>query len=278
MHAMKKSGAVSILFILLIPLAFSQLSPTIKIISPQQGELLRDGVVNIVFSVQNYEYSPESIHIHFTLDKNLPKMHFNFDPFVLENIAYGGHVLDVQLVNAKHFPLLNPEAHAVVRFSVGQEGISPVEPLASSSQPLTPVTPGPSPPTPDKSVPIGQVYQAVSSAKDIPSAVPLGKASDFLQQILAVGKGSITYIFLLFLAGSVIVGGYYGYAKLVQGHFAEVPSTVQYNQQLYDYIRKCMIQGFQKQAIYNKLKSLKFREDDLTYHFSKVEQELPKAK
>ncbi len=274
---MKKSGWLSIFLVLLLPFVFAQLPPTIKIISPQEGELLRDGVVNVVFSVQNYESSPESIHIHFTLDKNPPKMHFNFEPFVLANIAYGDHVLDAQLVSAKHFPLANPEAHAVVRFSVGQKSLKSEvgsqktpdhEPQTSIPRPPTTDQ---GPPTTDLGVPVGQVYQAVAPA-------PVGKAAGFLQQVIAVGKGSVTYILLLFLAGSVIVGGYYGYTKLVQGHFAEIPPRVQYNQELYDYIRQCTTQGFSKQAIYNKLKGLGFSDTDLTYHFSKVDQELPRAK
>jgi len=273
---MKKSLMWAVFFILLLPLVFAQPPPTIQILSPPQGELIRDGApINVVFSVQNYESSPEPIHIHFTIDKNLPKMHFNFEPFVLEKVAYGDHVLDAQLVNVKHFPLANSEAHAVVRFSVGQMEVE--IPEKPSEQPSTPS----SQPVPTNheaqttaqqtAVPVGQVYQAVSPA-------PVGKAAGFMQQVIAVGKGSTTYILLLLLAASVIVGGYYGYTKLVQGHFAEIPPSVQYNQQLYDYIKQCTQKRFPKQAIYNKLRGLGFNDSDLTYHFSKVEQELPRAK
>lgn len=333
---MKKSGFLPLVVImLLLPLIFAQSPPTIKILSPHAGELILDGAqVHVAFTVQNYESSPEPIHIHFTLDKNPPKMHFNFDPFVLEKLVHGDHILDAQLVNAKHVPLANPEAHAVVRFSVGQKGVeisekpfsdsqsrtpssqsqipdqtsqkSIVESQTSDSRPPTidhrpqttdypPSIPDLKPQTSDQrpqildsqpqtidqqsAVPIGQVYQAVTpSVKDSSSAVPVGKAAGFLQQIGGVVKSYFSYVLLLFLAASVIVGGYYGYVKLVQGHFAEIPPSVQYNQQLYNYIRQCTSQGFPKQAIYNKLKGLGFSDTDLTYHFSKVDQELPRAK
>ncbi len=302
----KKGVYILVLVLLLIPLVTAQ--PGIVITSPQEGEAIASSQVPVIFTVQNSETYSEPIHVHFTLDTEAPRMHFSLEPYVLDNIAPGSHVLLAELVNANHVSLPNPEARAFVSFTTTSTAL----PMTTPEVPSDGVSP-PSPHAlPPSTLPIGQVYEAMTPSGEntctngvqdageegvdcgitvcgVPcatqtqlpveqvSGVPVGEAGGYMSRVLTAVKGSLTSMLLLLLAVGAIIGAYFGYTKLYQGHYVAVPEEVQFNAQLYAYIKECVEKGFPKDAIYTKLKQLNFKEGDLDYHFS-LAQEKQKAK
>ncbi|MBI4441281.1 Ig-like domain-containing protein [Candidatus Woesearchaeota archaeon] len=277
-----KKGVVFLVFLLALPLVFAQ--PSVIISSPQDGQTVAPGNIPVSFSVTGYETYPSPLHLHFTLDTEAPRMYFSFDPYVLSNVGAGTHTLLVELVDATHKPLPNPQAHAFVSFTAGEQ--------AAQVTPEQPTTGAPS------SLPVGQVYEAFGNpcangmqdageegidcgfsacgvpcyqaAQPVAQEVPVGKAGGYMETIVTFAKGSAIYLLIFLLAAGAMVGGYFGYSKLVQGHYAEVPPEVTYNSQLANYIQQCTAQGFPRKAIYDKLKGLGFSEKDLDYHFSQL--------
>ncbi len=290
MILMKKTGAYLLLLVLL-PIVGAQ--PGLTILSPTEGETIPGDTITVTFNTQDIESSLEPVHLHLTLDGEAPRMHFSLEPYTFTNVAPGSHVLLAEIVNANHVPLPNPEAHTFVSF-------------ATSSVESVPQT-VPSETVPETwSVPIGQVYEAVSETNTCTNGVqdsgeegvdcgitcgvpcptiaaqpeeittspevPIGEAGGYTQRIMFAVKGSLTSIFILLLAAGAIVGAYFGYTKLYQGHYMGVPEEVQFNAQLYAYIKECTEKGFSREAVYNKLRQLNFKDKDLDYHFSLIEE------
>ena len=252
-------------------LSFAQV-PTVQVTSPTDNQVLSAGDIPVSFIVTNYQNSPTPLHLHFTLDQEAPRTHFNFNPYILTNVGPGTHALIVELADSSYKPLSNPEARQKITFSVGEQNApSQVEQPQIQQQPVQQQQGEQQP-----SVPIGQVYSSFSTQ------AASGKLGGFISGFANTFMGSawkvLTYLFMLLLAASLIVGGYYGYNKLVQGHYAEVPADIKYNLTVYNYIKQCISRGFQRDAIYAKLKQLGFSEKDLNYHFDKVDNELKTAK
>lgn len=253
------------LFVFLSTLSFAQV-PTIQVNSPTENQVLPQGDIPVLFTVTNYQSYPTPLHLHFTLDQEAPRTHFNFNPYILTNVGPGTHTLVVELADVSYKSLPNLEAKQKITFSVeSQNALLQVEQQPSQQQIQQ-----------QPSVPIGQVYSSfgTEATSDRLGGFIRGFANTFMGSAWKI----LTYLFMLLIVASLIVGGYYGYNKLVQGHYESVPAEIKYNPTVYNYIKQCISQGFQRDAIYAKLKQLGFAEKDLNYHFDKVDNELKSAK
>ena len=91
-----------VVYILVNPGAakFPIFKPTVKIISPMDGVILKTNEVKIEFDVDNWEVG-EGKHVHFIVDDKSPTFIRTRDPITI-TLTEGEHKLKLELVDAQH--------------------------------------------------------------------------------------------------------------------------------------------------------------------------------
>jgi len=93
---------------------------TIDVISPTEGQVISDSAVTVQWASTG-DLSQVS-HVHLQLDDQPIVMQMNLDgSYTFTDLAAGSHTLHVNLVDAIHQNLTNPEASAVINFTTDAE-------------------------------------------------------------------------------------------------------------------------------------------------------------
>lgn len=91
-----------VIYILINPGAakFPVFKPSVKIISPIDGAILKSNDVKVEFEVNNWNVG-QGKHVHLYVDDKLSVMHRSKDSIAV-NLPYGEHKLKLSLVEADH--------------------------------------------------------------------------------------------------------------------------------------------------------------------------------
>lgn len=95
---------------------------TLKLLSPQEGEVVAGPDVSVSFSLANYELAPSGNHVHLILD-NEPYIPWydTSKPYVFKNVAPGPHVIRAFPSRPWHESWKYPESFSLVRFYVKEK-------------------------------------------------------------------------------------------------------------------------------------------------------------
>jgi|SRR3989344_2487532 len=90
----------------------------LKIISPQNGELINSDSVKIAFEVENFDVSGGNNAIHFILDNGPRMIHKSKEPFFLSSLKEGRHIIRAFPAKGWGESVKDPDSLAIVQFFV----------------------------------------------------------------------------------------------------------------------------------------------------------------
>jgi len=111
----------------------------LTILEPKEGEVLPGNTVTMKFKLQGFLIREGGEHLHVILDDQPYRAHYDAAaPVYFENVPPGPHVIRAFPTRSNCESLKNPEAFALVNFSVGAAAppiIDPTKPIFTYSRP-----------------------------------------------------------------------------------------------------------------------------------------------
>ena len=96
--------------------------PTIKILSPTEGQIVAGNDVTIKFKLKNFVAYEGGTHMHIFLDdKPYISYEKSVEPYTFTNVHPGAHAIRIVLTQPSGESLKNPEAFAIVNFFVKEK-------------------------------------------------------------------------------------------------------------------------------------------------------------
>ena len=99
-------------------------TPSISIVSPENGSTLYSNELTVEFSVTNFTIGSTGDnvdgHIHYSLDNGDPVMHYTTDPISISDLSLGAHTFSLWLVDNNHNPL-DPFVGDTIDFTLAEQ-------------------------------------------------------------------------------------------------------------------------------------------------------------
>ncbi|WP_276166308.1 PKD domain-containing protein [Zobellia alginiliquefaciens] len=87
----------------ILPADAFTIAPTIVINSPTNGASVNQPF-DIAFTVQNWEISEGSTHMHYYIDDVMVGPHYSYGPLTINDLSLGNHTIKLELYEAGHVP------------------------------------------------------------------------------------------------------------------------------------------------------------------------------
>lgn len=101
--------------------------PTVKILSPTEGQVLPGNDVTVKFKLKNFVAYEGGTHLHIFLD-DAPYISYekSVEPYTFTNVQPGAHAIRIVLTQPSGESLKNPEAFALVNFYIKKKTENPL--------------------------------------------------------------------------------------------------------------------------------------------------------